>query len=147
MAGASATVFSTGRGSPVGSPVMPVVKLTGNPHTYAKMPGLMDFNAGVVVDGADIGETGRALYNLLLEVAGGRPTRSEENRDYRVFDPLRGSAVAGWRVGRRDMPGEEGGNPFFRRVSSLLPGPPPPTFPRLSTGGEAARRESVPAWF
>ena len=87
MAGASATVFSTGRGSPVGSPVMPVVKLTGNPHTYAKMPGLMDFNAGVVVDGADIGETGRALYDLLLEVAGGRPTRSEENGDYEFSIP------------------------------------------------------------
>jgi altronate dehydratase len=82
MAGASATVFSTGRGSPVGSPVMPVVKLTGNPHTYAKMPGLMDFNAGVVV-----GETGRALYDLLLEVAGGRPTRSEENGDYEFSIP------------------------------------------------------------
>lgn len=87
MAGASATVFSTGRGSPVGSPVMPVVKLTGNPHTYAKMPGLMDFNAGVVVDGADIGETGRALYDLLLEVAGGRLTRSEENGDYEFSIP------------------------------------------------------------
>ena len=87
MAGASATVFSTGRGSPVGSPVMPVVKLTGNPHTYAKMPGLMDFNAGVVVDGADIGETGRALYDLLLEVAEGRLTRSEENGDYEFSIP------------------------------------------------------------
>ena len=65
-----------------------VVKLTGNPHTYAKMPGLMDFNAGVVVDGADIGETGRALYDLLLEVAGeGRSPRSEENGDYEFSIP------------------------------------------------------------
>ena len=39
------------------------------------------------------------------------------------------------------MPEEEGGKPFFRRVSSLLLRTP--TFPRLSTGGEAARRESL----
>ncbi|HIU17713.1 MAG TPA: UxaA family hydrolase [Candidatus Avidesulfovibrio excrementigallinarum] len=87
MAGASATVFSTGRGSPVGSPVMPVVKLTGNPRTFAKMPGIIDFNAGVVVEGADIAETGKALYNLLLEVADGRPTQSERNGDYEFAIP------------------------------------------------------------
>ena len=45
------------------------------------------------------------------------------------------------------MPGEEGGNPSEEGLSSLLPRTPTPTFPRLSTGGEAARRESVPAWF
>ena len=87
MAGASATVFSTGRGSPVGSPVMPVVKLTGNPRTFAKMPGIIDFNAGVVIEGADIKATGEALYSLLLEVANGRPTQSEKNGDYEFAIP------------------------------------------------------------
>ena len=43
--------------------------------------------------------------------------------------------------GERDMPGREGGNPS-EGVSSLLPGPPPPTFPRLSTGGEGRRTGS-----
>ncbi len=109
---------------------MPVVKLTGNPHTYAKMPGLMDFNAGVVVDGADIGETGRALYDLLLEVAGGRPTRSEENGDYEFSIPYEEGAVAGWRVGRRDMPGKEGGENLLKK-GFLLPPPRTPTSSHL----------------
>jgi len=50
--GANVTVFSSGRGSPVGCAVMPVVKLTGNPATFRKLESITDFNAGVVVDGA-----------------------------------------------------------------------------------------------
>jgi altronate dehydratase large subunit len=77
--GANVTVFSSGRGSPVGCAVMPVIKITGNPVTFRNLESITDFNAGVVVEGKPIPETGEALYELLLEVAGGKPTKSELN--------------------------------------------------------------------
>ena len=40
MSGAHINVFSTGRGSPLGNIVMPVLKLTGNPQSFREMPGL-----------------------------------------------------------------------------------------------------------
>ena len=79
--GANLTVFSSGRGSPVGCAVMPVVKITGNPATFGKLQSITDFNAGVVVEGRPIAETGAALYELVLETAGGRLTKSELNGD------------------------------------------------------------------
>jgi altronate dehydratase len=85
--GANVTVFSSGRGSPVGSAVMPVIKITGNPATFRKLESITDFNAGVVVDGKSIPETGEALYELLLEVAAGKPTRSELNGDIEYTIP------------------------------------------------------------
>lgn len=87
MAGANVTVFSTGRGTPVGSPVMPVIKLTGNPQAYAQLPDIMDFNAGVVIDGADIRQTGENLFALLVDVANGRETRAEVNGNYEFAIP------------------------------------------------------------
>jgi altronate dehydratase large subunit len=77
--GANVTVFSSGRGSPVGCAVMPVIKITGNPATFRKLESITDFNAGVVVEGKSIPETGADLYELLLEVAGGRAMKSELN--------------------------------------------------------------------
>lgn len=85
--GANVTVFSSGRGSPVGCAVMPVVKITGNPATFKKLESITDFNAGVVVEGQPIPETGAALYDLLLEVAGGKPTKSEINGDFEYTIP------------------------------------------------------------
>jgi altronate dehydratase large subunit len=58
---------------------MPVIKITGNPVTFRNLESITDFNAGVVVEGKPIPETGEALYELLLEVAGGKPTKSELN--------------------------------------------------------------------
>jgi altronate dehydratase len=85
--GANVTVFSSGRGSPVGCAVMPVIKITGNPVTFKKLESITDFNAGVVVEGKTIPETGAALYELLLEVAGGKPTKSELNGDVEYTIP------------------------------------------------------------
>jgi altronate dehydratase large subunit len=75
--GAHIVLFSTGRGTPVGSAEMPVVKVTGNPATYRRMEDNTDFNAGEIIEGKAVRETGTALYRLLLEVADGRLTKSE----------------------------------------------------------------------
>ena len=57
--GAHAILFSTGRGSVVGSIISPVIKLCSNSRTYAAMEGDMDINAGRVITGeASLDELG-----------------------------------------------------------------------------------------
>jgi altronate dehydratase len=87
MEGAVVTAFSSGRGSPVGNAVMPTLKLTGNPETFEKLASITDFNAGTVIQGCSIPETGAALYAFLLEVANGRETKSEINGNFEYIIP------------------------------------------------------------
>lgn len=77
--GAHATIFSTGRGTPLGCALMPVIKVTGNPDTYSRMASIIDFNSGAVLEGSTVEETGHALFKYLIEVASGSGTRSEVN--------------------------------------------------------------------
>ena len=79
--GAQIMLFTTGRGSVAGFPVVPVVKISSNSTTFQKMPGDMDVNAGEVVDeGLTIDEMGQRIFDLALEVAAGRQTCAERNR-------------------------------------------------------------------
>ena len=90
---AHGAVFSSGRGTPVGNAVFPVLKLTGNPERYAMLESMLDFNAGVVLRGADLDETGEALTDLLLRKLNGEETKSEinRNREYTIpYGGLRG---------------------------------------------------------
>jgi len=82
MSGAQITVFSTGRGSPIGNAVMPLVKITGNPETFKTLNSFMDFNAGRVILGEKIEKVGNDLYEMVLKVAGGYKTKSEENMNF-----------------------------------------------------------------
>ncbi|MCI8513150.1 MAG: UxaA family hydrolase [Lachnospiraceae bacterium] len=91
MSGAVMTVFSTGRGTPMGNAVMPVLKLTGNPGRYEKLAGILDFNAGVVLEGADIKKTAETLYEMVIEVAEGKETKSEQNGDFEYTIPRENS--------------------------------------------------------
>jgi altronate dehydratase large subunit len=76
--GAHIVVFTTGRGSVIGSVVSPVLKVCGNPRTFARMSGDMDVNAGRVITGeATLSEVGREIFDTMLEVAAGRPTAAE----------------------------------------------------------------------
>jgi altronate dehydratase large subunit len=85
--GANITVFSTGRGTPIGSAVMPVIKVTGNPAAYKKLNSIIDFNAGVIIEGQSIEKVGESLYRYLLEVADGKLTKSEINGDFTYTIP------------------------------------------------------------
>ena len=82
MAGAQITAFSTGRGSPLGNAVMPLVKITGNPEAYKSLNSIMDFNAGRVILGEDINTVGEELYKKIIEVANGTITKSEVNMNF-----------------------------------------------------------------
>jgi altronate dehydratase large subunit len=77
-AGAQICLFTTGRGTPVGNPVAPVIKITGNPGTFRRMADNIDVNAGEVLEGrAPLGAIGERIFRELIAVAEGRLTRAE----------------------------------------------------------------------
>ncbi len=76
--GAQLIVFSSGRGSPVGNPIAPVIKITGNRETYAKMPVNLDVDASPILYGEKtLDEMGDALLELAIAVANGRQPAAE----------------------------------------------------------------------
>lgn len=76
--GSQLILFSTGRGSVVGSAIAPVIKVCANPETYRRMSEDMDVDAGRLLEGrATLDEIGREIFELALAVANGRPTASE----------------------------------------------------------------------
>lgn len=76
--GAQVVVFSTGRGTPTGSPIAPVIKITGNPETYENMTENIDINAGrIISEGATLPEIGEELFDLMVKVCNGQETKAE----------------------------------------------------------------------
>lgn len=72
-------LFTTGRGSVVGSAISPVIKVCANPETYENMSGDMDINAGKVISGqASVKDIGNEIYDLVTQVAEGKQSKSEE---------------------------------------------------------------------
>jgi altronate dehydratase large subunit len=88
--GAHLVAFTTGRGSVIGSVISPVVKVCGNPATYARMSGDMDVNAGRIMTGeSTIAEVGREIFELILRVAAGDSTKSEALGHREYFIPYK----------------------------------------------------------
>ena len=76
--GCNLIAFTTGRGSAIGFPSIPVIKIASNSATYNRMRDNMDVNAGSIADGArTVGEVGRDIFDLMMRVASGERTRSE----------------------------------------------------------------------
>src|SRR5215470_16322982 len=89
--GANMIVFTTGRGSGIGSPVVPVIKVASNSRIAALMEDNIDINAGVIVDGKEmVEEVGQRIFDLIRRVASGERTKSEL-LGHKEFVP--------WRVG------------------------------------------------
>ncbi len=78
--GAQVVLFTTGVGTPLGSPVCPVIKIATNSRTYERMADFMDFNAGRIVEGAPMPQLADELFELLVAVCNGRQTAAERNR-------------------------------------------------------------------
>jgi altronate hydrolase len=77
--GAQVVCFTTGRGSVFGCRPVPSIKVASNTPLFDHMRDDMDVNAGRVVDGtASVEQVGDELFELILEVASGRQTLSEE---------------------------------------------------------------------
>ena len=93
--GAHMTLFTTGRGSVVGSAISPVIKVCANPETYRKLAGDMDIDAGRIMEGrGTLEQVGDEIHNLVVAVAGGARTVSETLGHqefiltYKAFDPV-----------------------------------------------------------
>src|SRR5205807_1232411 len=77
-AGSQIVLFVTGRGSVIGSPVSPLIKVTGNAQTFRRMQEDMDFDASPVLAGEQtLSEAGSALRDLVVRVAAGEPSKPE----------------------------------------------------------------------
>jgi altronate hydrolase len=84
-AGAHIILFITGRGSVIGSPVSPVIKVTGNSRTFRRMQEDMDFDAGRVLSGdITLNQAGDELLALVQQVAAGALSKPEAlgHREY-----------------------------------------------------------------
>lgn len=76
--GAQIVVFTTGRGTPTGCPIAPVIKVTGNSQTYENMIDNIDINAGkVITEGATLDEMGKEIFDMMIRVANGDLTKAE----------------------------------------------------------------------
>jgi altronate hydrolase len=76
--GANVLVFTTGRGSVLGLKPTPCIKVATNTPMYERMVDDMDLNAGTILEGEPVESVGRRMFELILDVAGGRQTRSEQ---------------------------------------------------------------------
>ncbi len=77
--GGNLICFTTGRGSCFGFKPVPSIKLATNTEMYRRMEDDMDINCGVILDGeCSVEEMGARIFDLVLEVASGRRTKSEE---------------------------------------------------------------------
>jgi altronate dehydratase large subunit len=75
--GAQIVLFTTGRGSPAGSPIAPVVKVASNTRLFEWMPDDMDFDAGRIIGGMSLEECGNDLVEMVKRVASGEQTAPE----------------------------------------------------------------------
>jgi altronate hydrolase len=77
--GANLVCFTTGRGSCFGFKPVPSIKLATNTEMYRRMEEDMDVNCGVILDGElTLDQMGQQIFDLFLEVASGRRTKSEQ---------------------------------------------------------------------
>ncbi len=89
--GVNLIAFTTGRGSAIGFPTIPVIKIASNGATYRRMRDNMDVNAGRIADGeATVAGVGQEIFDLVLRVASGEKT-SSERLGHKEFVP--------WRIG------------------------------------------------
>jgi altronate hydrolase len=89
--GCNLIAFTTGRGSAIGFPTIPVIKIATNSGTFSRMRDNMDVNAGRIADGeATVQEVGREIFDLVLAAASGRRACAER-MGHKEFVP--------WRIG------------------------------------------------
>ena len=76
--GCQIVVFTTGRGTPTGSPVAPTIKVATNNALYETMGANMDLNAGTIINGDEtVDQVGQRIFAEMLLVASGKLTKAE----------------------------------------------------------------------
>jgi len=89
--GVNVIAFTTGRGSAIGFPTVPVLKIASRTEMFRRMRDNMDVNAGRIADGdADLEAIGGEILDAVIRVASGERTAAER-LGHREFAP--------WRIG------------------------------------------------
>ena len=71
-------VFTTGRGTPTGSAIMPVIKVATNSPMAMKLSDLIDLDAGSIADGMEtLAEVGTRIFDEIIRIANGCETKAE----------------------------------------------------------------------
>ncbi|CAN7343166.1 UxaA family hydrolase [Trinickia sp. LjRoot230] len=93
--GCHVILFTTGRGSVVGSAISPVIKICANPATYRNLSGDMDIDAGRLLEGrGTLDELGHEIVDVTVAVANGQRSKSEllGHQEfiltYKTFEPV-----------------------------------------------------------
>jgi altronate hydrolase len=81
-AGATAILFTTGRGTPLGFPV-PTIKIASNSDLAARKPGWIDFDAGQVLEDG-MAPAAEALLDTICAIASGKETAAERNGEREI---------------------------------------------------------------
>ncbi len=77
-AGCNAVIFTTGRGTPTGNAIVPVLKVTANEHTYQWMEDNMDVDlSGIIRGELTIPRSGELLLGEMEKLLNGRLTKAE----------------------------------------------------------------------
>lgn len=88
--GAHMVFLVTGRGNVVGSAVSPCIKITGNHDTFERMREDMEFDASPILEGKkSIDEMAEELMSYILEIAAGKPSKSEDMGHREFFIPYK----------------------------------------------------------
>src|SRR5262245_37060478 len=89
--GSNIVCFTTGRGTGIGFPIAPIIKISTNSRIARVMEDNIDVNAGTIIDGNEtIQNVGRRIFDMIRRVASGERTKSEI-LGHKEFAP--------WRVG------------------------------------------------
>ena len=77
-AGCQAIIFTTGRGTPTGNAIVPVLKVTANGRTYQKMEDNMDIDLSAIIRGEKTyQEMGREMVDAIRDICNGKMTKAE----------------------------------------------------------------------
>lgn len=76
--GCQVVIFTTGRGTPTGNAIVPVMKVTANEHTYRWMEDNMDYDLSPIIRGEKTPqEMGAELLDEIVAIANGKLTKAE----------------------------------------------------------------------
>jgi altronate hydrolase len=78
-AGANIVLFTTGLGTPTGNPIAPVVKISTNSELAARMPDIIDIDAGSILsEETSVKQTGETILDTVIRIASGEAKTKAE---------------------------------------------------------------------
>ncbi|KWW17353.1 carbohydrate hydrolase [Peribacillus simplex] len=77
-AGVQVVCFTTGRGTPTGNPILPVIKITGNELTGKRMNDNIDMDISSVLQGKEtLDQAGKRIFDEIVDISSGSLTKAE----------------------------------------------------------------------